>query len=109
MAWVYLSIAIVVEVIATTALKFSEGFSKPLPTVVVLVGYGISFFLLSKIVQLLPLSITYAIWSGVGIALVTLVGWAFLDQKLDVPALLGLGLIIGGVLTIQLFSKATHG
>ena len=81
MAWVYLSIAIVVEVIATTALKFSEGFSKPLPTVVVLVGYGISFFLLSKIVQLLPLSITYAIWSGVGIALVTLVGWAFLDQK----------------------------
>ncbi len=109
MAWVYLSIAIVVEVIATTALKFSEGFSKPLPTVVVLVGYGISFFLLSKIVQLLPLSITYAIWSGVGIALVTLVGWVFLDQKLDVPALLGLGLIIGGVLTIQLFSKVTHG
>lgn len=105
MAWLYLSIAIIAEVIATTALKFTEGFTRVIPSMVVLTGYGIAFFLLSKIVQLLPLAITYAIWSGAGIALVGIVGWIWLGQKLDLAAMLGIALIITGVLVINVFSS----
>jgi small multidrug resistance pump len=105
MAWIYLSIAIVAEVIATTALKYTEGFTRLLPTSVVLVGYGIAFFLLSKIVQMLPLAVTYAIWSGAGIALVGIAGWIWLGQKLDLAAILGIALIIIGVLVINVFSS----
>ena len=106
MAWIYLTIAIVAEVIATTALKTSEGFTKLTPSLIVLVGYGIAFYLLSKIVQILPLAITYAIWSGAGIALVGIAGWLWLGQKLDLAAICGIGLIIIGVIIINVFSSS---
>jgi small multidrug resistance pump len=106
MAWIYLTIAIVAEVIATAALKSSEGFTKLTPSPLVVVGYGIAFYLLSKIVQTLPLAITYAIWSGAGIALVGVVGWIWLGQKLDLAAICGIGLIIIGVLVINMFSSS---
>ena len=105
MAWIYLCVAIVAEVIATTALKYTEGFTKLLPSSLVVIGYGVAFYLLSKIVQLLPLAITYAIWSGAGIALVGLVGWIWLGQKLDLAALVGISLIIIGVIVINVFSS----
>ncbi len=105
MAWIYLCIAIIAEVIATTALKQTEGFTKLVPSFLVVSGYGIAFYLLSKIVQLLPLAITYAIWSGAGIALVGIVGWIWLGQKLDPAAILGISLIILGVIVINVFSS----
>jgi small multidrug resistance pump len=105
MAWIYLTIAIIAEVISTAALKSSEGFTKLTPSILVVVGYGISFYLLSKIVQLLPLAVTYAIWSGAGIALVGIVGWIWLDQKLDLAAICGIALIIVGVVVINVFSS----
>jgi len=108
MAWFYLGLAVVVEVIATTALKYSEGFSRPIPTAIVVVGYSLAFFLLAKIVQSLPLSVTYAVWSGAGVALVTLVGWIFLGQKLDFAAMLGIALIVAGVVVIQFFSGSLN-
>ncbi len=106
MAWLYLSIAILAEVAGTVALKYTQGFTKPLPLLVVIFGYGLAFFLLAKVVQTLPLAITYAIWSGAGIALVGVIGWLALGQKLDVAALVGIGLIILGVVVINVFSKS---
>lgn len=106
MAWFYLSIAILAEVAGTVALKYTQGFTKPLPLLVVIFGYGLAFFLLAKVVQTLPLAITYAIWSGAGIALVSVIGWLALGQKLDVAALVGIGLIILGVVVINVFSKS---
>lgn len=106
MAWLYLSIAILAEVAGTIALKYADGFTKPIPVMVVVLGYALAFFLLSKVVQILPLAITYAIWAGGGIFLVGVIGWLFLGQRLDAAALLGIGLIILGVLVINLFSKS---
>lgn len=107
--WLLLSAAIVCETIATSALKSSEGFTKWLPSVLVVIGYGISFFLLAKILNLIPVGIAYAIWSGIGIALITIIGWIFFKQKLDLAAVIGLLLIIAGVIVINLFSKtAVH-
>jgi small multidrug resistance pump len=109
MGWLYLFIAILAEVAGTIALKYAEGFTKPLPVLGVVMGYGLAFFLLSKVVQVLPLAVTYAIWSGTGIALIGVLGWAFMGQKLDIAALIGIGLIISGVLVINIFSKSvTH-
>ena len=104
-AWLYLAIAICAEVIATTSLKYAEGFTKPLPTLAVALGYGISFFLLSLILKTIPVSVTYAIWAGAGMALVTIVGWLWLGQKLDAGALVGIGLIVVGVIVINVFSN----
>lgn len=103
--WLMLAIAICAEVIATTSLKYADGFTKPLPTLAVAVGYGVSFFLLSLILKTIPVSITYAVWSGAGVALVTLLGWLWLGQKLDAGALIGIGLIVAGVVVINVFSK----
>ncbi len=103
--WLMLAIAICAEVIATTSLKYAEGFTKPWPTLAVAVGYGVSFFLLSLILKTIPVSITYAVWSGLGVALVTLLGWLWLGQKLDAGALVGIGLIVAGVVVINVFSK----
>lgn len=100
-----LGAAIVAEVIATSALKASESFSKPGPAVIVVIGYAISFYLLAMVLKSLPVGITYAIWSGAGIVLVTLIGWVLYKQVLDTPALIGIGLIMAGVLVINLFSK----
>ena len=103
--WIYLAVAIVSEVIATSALKAAEGFSRPLPSLAVVIGYGIAFYCLSTVLRTLPIGITYAIWSGVGIALITLVGWLVYGQTLDLPALLGMALIIAGVIVLNVFSK----
>lgn len=103
--WVLLAIAIVAEVIATSALRASNGFSRLVPSVVVVVGYGVSFYCLSLTLKSLPVGIVYAVWSGVGIVLITLVAMLFFKQVPDLPALLGLGLIVAGVLVLNLFSK----
>lgn len=106
MAWLILSFAIFAEVVATTAMKYTEGFSKPIPTIVTLVGYGLSFFALSKILDQIPLAIAYAVWSGAGISLVGFIAWFWFGQKLDTGALIGIGLIIAGVVVINLFSQS---
>lgn len=103
--WLYLGVAIVSEVVATSALKAAEGFTRPLPSLVVVVGYGIAFYCLSVVLRTLPVGVTYAIWSGVGVALVALVGWLVYGQSLDLAAILGLALIVAGVLVLNLFSK----
>ena len=106
MAWLILGFAIITEVIATTALKYTAGFTKLLPTVISLLGYGFSFFALSKILDQIPLAIASAIWSGAGISLVGIIGWVWLEQKLDAGALIGIGFIVAGVVVINLFSKS---
>ena len=106
MSYLYLFVAIVAEVIATSALKSAEGFTKLGPSAIVVVGYCLAFFCLSLTLRTLPVGIAYAIWSGVGIVLVTGFAWVWYGQKLDLPALVGLGLIIAGVLVINLMSKS---
>ncbi|HGJ5870622.1 MAG TPA: DMT family transporter [Arsenophonus nasoniae] len=103
----YLLISIVVEVIATTSLKASDGFTRLLPSIIVVVGYSISFFGLSQVVKMMPLGIAYAIWSGLGIVLVSVAALFLYQQKLDWPAILGILLIISGVLVINLVSKTS--
>jgi len=105
-AWTYLGLAIVAEVIATSALKASAGFSRPGPSAVVVIGYGISFYFLSLTLQSIPVGVTYAIWSGVGIVLITLVAWLVYGQALDAAAIVGLSLIIAGVTVLNVFSKS---
>jgi small multidrug resistance pump len=105
--WLYLAIAIVSETIATSALKASEGFSRFWPALLVVVGYGVAFYCLALTMRSIPLGVTYAIWSGVGIVLITLAGWLLFGQKLDAPALAGIALIVAGVLVMNLFSKTT--
>lgn len=99
--------AIAAEVVATSALKASEGFSRLLPSLVVIAGYGIAFTCLSLTLRTIPLGIAYAIWSGVGTALVAVIGWLFYRQALDLPAFLGIGLIIAGTLVLNIFSKTS--
>lgn len=106
--WLVLGIAIVAETIATSAMKSSEGFTRIVPSMVVLVGYGIAFYFLSITLRTIPLGIAYAIWSGVGIVLITIVGWTVFGQKLDAPALIGIALIVAGVVTMNVFSNAEH-
>jgi small multidrug resistance pump len=103
--YVLLAIAIVAEVIATSALRASEGFTRPVPAAVVLLGYGISFYCLSLTLKSLPVGIVYAIWSGVGIVLITVVAIVMYRQVPDLPAVAGLGLIVAGVVVLNLFSK----
>lgn len=106
MTYFYLAIAIIAEVIATSALKASESFSRLWPSVITVIGYSIAFWCLSLTLKVIPTGIVYAIWSGVGIVLISAVGWFWFKQSLDTPALIGLGLIIAGVLVINLFSKS---
>ena len=101
-----LLIAIIAEVAATSALKAADGFTKLWPSVIVVVGYATAFYFLSLTVRVIPVGIVYAIWSGVGIAIIALVGWLILGQKLDVPAIAGIGLIAAGVMVISLFSAS---
>ena len=105
MNYVYLFAAIVSEVIATSALKAAEGFSRFWPSVIVIVGYGLAFFCLSLTMRTIPIGIAYAIWSGVGIVLIALVGLLFYRQPLDAPALIGMAFILAGVLIINVFSR----
>lgn len=107
--YLLLLLAILAEVIATSALKASESFTRLLPSVVVVAGYGIAFTCLSMTLRTVPLGVAYAIWSGVGTALVAVVGWLVYKQQLDLPAVAGIGLIIAGTLVLNLFSKvAAH-
>ena len=105
-AYLYLAVAIAAEVTATSFLKASAGFTKWLPSVVTVVGYGVSFYFLSLTLAVIPTGIAYAIWSGIGIVLISLLGWIFFGQSLDAAAIAGMGLIIAGVLVINLFSKS---
>ena len=103
--WLFLSIAIVSEVIATSALKASEGFSRLWPSLIVLAGYATAFYFLSLTLKALPIGVVYALWSGVGIALIALIGWLVFGQSLDAAAVVGLLLIVAGVVVINVFSK----
>jgi len=105
MHWLFLAIAIIAEVIATSALKASEGFTKLWPSLTVVIGYGLAFFLLSLTLRSLPVGITYAIWSGAGIVLVTVIAWLYFGQRPDAAAVIGMSLIIAGVIVLNGFSK----
>lgn len=107
MAYLYLAIAIVAEVIATSALKASSEFTKLVPSIVVIVGYCVAFYFLTLVLRSIPIGVTYAIWSGLGIVLITLVGVFAYKEIPDLPALIGMALIIAGVAVINLFSKTT--
>lgn len=107
MPYVYLMIAILAEVAATTFLKESDGFTKLVPALVTLTGYGIAFYFLSLTLRDVPTGIAYAVWSGVGIVLITVAAWLFHGQRLDAPALIGMGLIIAGVIVMNGFSRAS--
>jgi small multidrug resistance pump len=106
MKWVLLLIAVVGEVVGTTALKASEGFTRPMPSVVVVAGYAVAFYFLSLTLDKIPVGISYALWSGIGIVLISIIAWWFLDQGLDFAAMVGIALIIAGVAVINLFSKS---
>lgn len=104
--WLFLSVAILSEIIATSALKASDEFSRLLPSLLVVAGYAISFYFLSLAFRTIPVGVAYAIWSGVGVTLITLIAWLFLGQSIDLPALVGIGLIVAGVVVLNLFSKS---
>jgi small multidrug resistance pump len=104
-AYYYLAIAICAEVIATVSMKAVKGFSTPLPLVLVIVGYGIAFWMLTLVVRSVPVGVAYAVWAGMGIVMVSVAALFIYGQKLDVPAMLGMALIVLGVVVIQLFSK----
>ncbi len=106
MAYLHLLIAIVCEVIATSFLKQSEGFTRLVPSLVTAAGYLAAFYFLSLTLREIPTGIAYAIWSGVGIVLIAGVAWIFHGQRLDVPAMIGMGLILAGILVMNLFSRS---
>ncbi len=105
MAYVYLAIAIIFEVFATNVLKTSDGFTKPVPSIAALIGYGFAFYFLSLVLKTVPVGVAYAIWAGVGIALVTIIAAIMFKQIPDFPAILGILLIVSGVIVINVFSK----
>ena len=105
--WTLLAVAIVAEVIGTSALKSAEGFTRLFPSLIVVFSYSVSFYLLSLCLRTIPVGVVYAVWSGVGIVLLALIGSIFFKQTLDTPAILGVSLILSGVLVINLFSHTT--
>lgn len=105
MAYVYLLIAVITEVAATSALKASEEFTRFTPSLIVIIGYGIFFYCLTQVLKFLPVGITYAVWSGAGIILVTLIGIILYREIPDWPAVIGMGLIIAGVVVINIYSS----
>jgi small multidrug resistance pump len=107
LAYLFLGIAIIAEVIATSALRAADGFTVLLPSAIAVVGYVVAFYFLSLTLKTMPVGVAYAIWSGVGIVLVSLVALVLYKQVLDLPAMLGMGLIMAGVAVINLFSKTT--
>ncbi|WP_036301967.1 SMR family transporter [Methylotenera sp. L2L1] len=104
--WIFLVIAIISEVIATSALKSSAGFTRLWPSIIVITGYASAFYFLSLTLNVIPIGIAYAIWSGVGVALIALISWLYFQQPLDFPAVIGLLLIVAGVIVINVFSKS---
>ncbi len=103
--YLYLVVAVAFETVGTTALKASDGFTRLWPSLIVIVGYAISFYFLSLTLRVIPVGVAYAMWSALGIFFITLIGWFVFKQRLDMPALVGLGLIVAGVAVIQIFSK----
>ena len=103
--WLFLSIAIVGEVIATSALKASEGFSRLWPSLIVIAGYATAFYFLSLTLKTIPVGVVYAIWSGAGIVLISLIAWLFYGQALDLAAIIGMILIVAGVFVLNVFSR----
>lgn len=109
MHFLFLGLAIIAEVIATSTLKSTEEFTRFWPSVVVVVGYVCAFYFLTLALRVLPVGIAYAVWAGLGIVLVTVVGTVVYGQRLDLPGIIGIGLIVAGVLVINLLSKTgTH-
>jgi small multidrug resistance pump len=108
MPYLYLAIAIIAEVVATSALKASAEFTRLFPSIIVVAGYGAAFYFMTLVLRTLPLGITYAVWSGIGIVLVALIGALFYRQIPDIPAILGMVLIISGVAIIHIFSKTIN-
>ncbi|MCO6504215.1 MAG: QacE family quaternary ammonium compound efflux SMR transporter [Snodgrassella sp.] len=104
--WLFLAIAILAEVFATSMLKISSGFTRLLPSACSIFGYMISFYCLSQTLKTMPVGIAYAVWSGIGIVCVSLIAWIKFGQKLDLAAIAGITLILMGVLVINLFSKS---
>lgn len=107
-AYVFLAGAIIAEVIATTALKASDGFTRPWPSILTALGYAAAFFLLAQTLRSLPTGMVYAMWSGIGIVLISIAAWFVHGQKLDLPAVIGMGLIIAGVAVMNMFSSTAH-
>jgi small multidrug resistance pump len=105
MKWVFLAIAILGETVATLALRYSNGFKNIIPVIIIAIGYGVSFYFQSLAVKQIPVGITYAIWSGAGIILVTTFAYFAFKQKVDIPTFIGLSLIVIGIVVINLFSK----
>ena len=105
--YIYLATAIVAEVIATSALKSSAGFSKLLPSIVVVAGYGTAFYFLTLTLRTMPIGIVYAVWSGVGVALISVIGWLVFKQSMDLAAIIGITLIVLGVVILNVFSKVS--
>ncbi len=105
--WIYLGLAIFSEVVATASLKSTEGFTRLVPSIVVLVGYSAAFYFLSLTLDTIPIGVAYAVWSGVGVATITLVSFVLYDQKIDAAGLIGIGLIVAGVVILRLFSEAS--
>lgn len=105
MPYAYLTIAILTEVLGTSALRATEGFTRLWPALVVILAYSVSFYCLAQTLRFIPVGIAYAIWSGVGIVLIAIAGWLFFRQTLDAPAILGIALIVAGVAVINVWSK----
>ncbi len=104
--WIYLAGAIALEILATSALKASDGFTKPWPTAILIIGYVGAFYCLSLALRAIPMGVAYGIWSGVGIVVISLIGYFVYKQALDLPALVGIGLILAGTVIIKVFSRS---
>jgi multidrug transporter EmrE-like cation transporter len=107
MPYIYMLLAVISEVIATTSLKAADGFTRTVPSVLVVIGYGTAFYFLSMTLRSLPVGTAYAIWSGCGVVLVAIAGWLVYGQKMDLWGVIGMGLIIAGVLVLNLVSKTS--
>lgn len=106
MHWIFLTVAILAEVMATSMLKLTEGFTRPLPSVVVIAGYALAFYFLALTLRTMAVGVAYAIWAGLGIALIALIGWLVLGQRLDAAGMAGIALIVAGVIVLNVFSRA---
>ena len=104
--WLFLGLAIASEVTATASLKASEGFTKLVPSIVVLAGYSAAFYFLSLTLEDIPIGVAYAVWSGVGVAAITLISVFYMDQKIDLAGVVGISLIVIGVVVLRLFSES---
>lgn len=108
--WFYLAIAIIAEVVGTSFLKSAEGFTRLGPSLVVVAGYLFAFYFLSLTLKTMPIGIAYAVWAGTGVGLIAMIGWLVFGQTLDAAAILGIGLIVAGVLVLNIFSASvSHG